>query len=69
MAGAIRLTTYFLKEKVEEYARSKFADIPGTFIEQKVQDGTAGAVTLRPATLAPAASLTMISIGSACLAI
>ena len=38
--------TGHLKEKVEEYARSKFADIPGTFIEQKVQDGTAGAVAL-----------------------
>src|SRR5690348_5028215 len=38
--------TGHLKEKVEEYARTKFADIPGIFIEQKVQDGTAGAVAL-----------------------
>jgi glucose-1-phosphate thymidylyltransferase len=38
--------TGHLKEKVEEYARATFADIPGVFIEQKVQDGTAGAVAL-----------------------
>src|SRR4029453_11396784 len=38
--------TGHLKEKVEEYARTRFADIPGVFIEQKVQDGTAGAVAL-----------------------
>src|SRR5688500_4201818 len=38
--------TGHLKEKVEEYARDTFADIPGVFIEQKVQDGTAGAVAL-----------------------
>src|SRR3954447_25750591 len=38
--------TGHLKEKVEDYARTKFADIPGVFIEQKVQDGTAGAVAL-----------------------
>src|SRR5688500_18406107 len=38
--------TGHLKEKVEEYARETFADIPGVFIEQKVQDGTAGAVAL-----------------------
>src|SRR6476620_7356192 len=38
--------TGHLKEKVEEYARSKFSDIPGIFIEQQVQDGTAGAVAL-----------------------
>ena len=29
--------TGHLKEKVEEYARSKFADIPGTFIEQTTE--------------------------------
>src|SRR5919107_583910 len=38
--------TGHLKDKVEEYARTTFADIPGVFIEQKVQDGTAGAVAL-----------------------
>ena len=38
--------TGHLKEKVEEYARTRFADIPGVFIEQQVQDGTAGAVAL-----------------------
>ena len=37
--------TGHLKEKVEEYARSTF-HIPSVFIEQKVQDGTAGAVAL-----------------------
>jgi glucose-1-phosphate thymidylyltransferase len=38
--------TGHLKEKVEEYARKEFADIPSVFIEQVVQDGTAGAVAL-----------------------
>ena len=38
--------TGHLKEKVEEYARTNFADIPSVFIEQKVQDGTAGAIAL-----------------------
>jgi len=38
--------TGHLKDKVEEYARKTFADIPGVFIEQQVQDGTAGAVAL-----------------------
>jgi glucose-1-phosphate thymidylyltransferase len=38
--------TGHLKEKVEEYARKTFADIPSVFIEQQVQDGTAGAVAL-----------------------
>lgn len=37
--------TGHLKEQVEEYARSRYA-IPSRFIEQKVQDGTAGAVNL-----------------------
>lgn len=37
--------TGHLKEKVEEYARERFP-IPSVFIEQKVQDGTAGAVQL-----------------------
>src|SRR3982751_6827067 len=38
--------TGHLKEKVEEYARSEFSDIKSVFIEQKVQDGTAGAIAL-----------------------
>jgi glucose-1-phosphate thymidylyltransferase len=38
--------TGHLKDKVEEYARKEFADIPSVFIEQVVQDGTAGAVAL-----------------------
>jgi glucose-1-phosphate thymidylyltransferase len=38
--------TGHLKEKVEEYTRKTFADIPAVFIEQQVQDGTAGAVAL-----------------------
>jgi glucose-1-phosphate thymidylyltransferase len=37
--------TGHLKEKVEEFARSAI-DVPSVFIEQKVQDGTAGAVAL-----------------------
>src|SRR5687768_4637152 len=37
--------TGHLKEKVEEYVRAEF-DFPAVFIEQKVQDGTAGAVAL-----------------------
>lgn len=37
--------TGHLKEKVEEFARASF-DVPSVFIEQKVQDGTAGAVAL-----------------------
>ncbi len=37
--------TGHLKEKVEEHARATFS-IPGVFIEQRVQDGTAGAVAL-----------------------
>ncbi len=37
--------TGHLKEQVEEYARSRYA-IPSRFIEQTVQDGTAGAVNL-----------------------
>jgi len=38
--------TGHLKEKVEAHARKEFADIPSVFIEQRVQDGTAGAVAL-----------------------
>jgi glucose-1-phosphate thymidylyltransferase len=37
--------TGHLKEKVEEFAR-KTLDVPSVFVEQKVQDGTAGAVAL-----------------------
>ena len=37
--------TGHLKDKVEEYARKKYP-FPSVFIEQKVQDGTAGAVGL-----------------------
>jgi len=37
--------TGHLKEAVEKHARSAYA-IPGVFVEQKVQDGTAGAVAL-----------------------
>ena len=37
--------TGHLKEKVEEYARAEI-DVPSVFIEQKVQDGTAGAIAL-----------------------
>ncbi len=37
--------TGHLKEKVEAYVREEF-DFPSVFVEQKVQDGTAGAVQL-----------------------
>lgn len=37
--------TGHLKEKVEEYARGTWS-LPSVFVEQKVQDGTAGAVNL-----------------------
>ncbi|HVD33228.1 MAG TPA: sugar phosphate nucleotidyltransferase, partial [Gemmatimonadales bacterium] len=37
--------TGHLKEQVEDFARSRYK-IPSRFIEQKVQDGTAGAVNL-----------------------
>src|SRR4029079_9136467 len=37
--------TAHIREQVEAYARSRYA-IPQRFIEQKVQDGTAGAVNL-----------------------
>jgi hypothetical protein len=39
--------TGHLKEQVEAYARKRYP-IPSRFIEQKVQDGTAGAVNLGP---------------------
>jgi glucose-1-phosphate thymidylyltransferase len=38
--------TGHLKEKVEEYTRKEFARLPSVFVEQTVQDGTAGAVKL-----------------------
>ena len=38
--------TGHLKEKVEDYARTQFPSLPAKFVEQKVQDGTAGAVKL-----------------------
>jgi glucose-1-phosphate thymidylyltransferase len=37
--------TGHLKEKVEEYTRKTF-DLPAVFVEQTIQDGTAGAVAL-----------------------
>src|SRR5689334_8708219 len=37
--------TGHLKEKVEDFARRSL-DVPSVFIEQKVQDGTAGAIAL-----------------------
>jgi glucose-1-phosphate thymidylyltransferase len=37
--------TGHLKDKVEEFARSEI-NVPSVFIEQKVQDGTAGAIAL-----------------------
>jgi glucose-1-phosphate thymidylyltransferase len=37
--------TGHLKEKVEEFARAEI-DVPSVFIEQEVQDGTAGAIAL-----------------------
>jgi glucose-1-phosphate thymidylyltransferase len=37
--------TGHLKEKVEDFAK-KSLDVPSVFIEQKVQDGTAGAIAL-----------------------
>jgi glucose-1-phosphate thymidylyltransferase len=46
--------TGHLKEQVERYVRKRYAT-PSRFIEQKVQDGTAGAVNLaRPAVHGPA---------------
>ena len=38
--------TGHLKEAVEQHARTVHASLPATFIEQKVQDGTAGAIAL-----------------------
>ena len=46
--GNVEQTIYItghLKEKVEEYVRANYS-IPSVFIEQEVQDGTAGAVAL-----------------------
>ena len=45
--------TGHLKEQVEEFARTRYR-IPSRFIEQKVQDGTAGAINLaRPYVTGP----------------
>ena len=38
--------TGHLKDVVERHARQNFADLPSVFVEQVVQDGTAGAVAL-----------------------
>jgi glucose-1-phosphate thymidylyltransferase len=38
--------TGHLKEKVEEYVRTEYSDFSARFIEQEVQNGTAGAVEL-----------------------
>ncbi len=38
--------TGHLKDAVEAHARAAYSDLPATFIEQQVQDGTAGAVAL-----------------------
>jgi glucose-1-phosphate thymidylyltransferase len=47
------IITGHLKGQVEEYCRSHY-DIPSRFIEQKVQDGTAGAINLaRPFVTGP----------------
>ena len=46
--GSVEQVVYItghLKEKVEEYARNKYP-FDSVFVEQKVQDGTAGAVAL-----------------------
>jgi glucose-1-phosphate thymidylyltransferase len=46
--GTIEQVIYItghLKDKVEDYARKRYS-FPSVFIEQKVQDGTAGAVAL-----------------------
>jgi glucose-1-phosphate thymidylyltransferase len=37
--------TGHLKEQIEAYAKANY-DVPARFVEQKVQDGTAGAVNL-----------------------
>jgi glucose-1-phosphate thymidylyltransferase len=47
--GGVEQVVYItghLKEKVEAHARKDFADLPSVFVEQTVQDGTAGAVKL-----------------------
>ena len=47
------IVTGHLKEQVEEYVRSNYK-IPARFVEQKVQDGTAGAINLaRPFVTGP----------------
>ena len=47
--GNVELVVYItghLKETVERHARERYADLPSVFVEQVVQDGTAGAVAL-----------------------
>ena len=47
--GGVEQVVYItghLKEKVEHHARTRFARLPAVFVEQTVQDGTAGAVKL-----------------------
>ncbi len=38
--------TGYLKEKIEDYVREEYGDLTAHFVEQEVQDGTAGAVRL-----------------------
>jgi glucose-1-phosphate thymidylyltransferase len=38
--------TGYLKENIEDYIRTEYPDFTAHFVEQKVQDGTAGAVKL-----------------------
>jgi glucose-1-phosphate thymidylyltransferase len=38
--------TGYLKDRIEEYIRSEYPDLESHFVEQQVQDGTAGAVKL-----------------------
>ena len=46
--------TGHLKDAVEQHVHANYADMPATFIEQVVQDGTAGAIALaRPRVDAP----------------
>ena len=51
--------TGHLKDKVEEYARAEM-DVPSVFIEQKVQDGTAGAIALARDCLQPALCIELV---------
>ena len=47
--GGVEQVVYItghLKDVVERHAREQYADLPSVFVEQVVQDGTAGAVAL-----------------------